>query len=417
MKTIDIISFHPGRQHNFEQAYQISSKHKSFRHLTSLYISKQMSENLGKFSKKAGNALKRRAADVASRFVDTNPIPELRLLLKRELGQHLNGVHYQARNELFQKWILRKYAPPQVCIGYDTSSWVVFEKWKGKSFLILDLSIAIPQHKLRLAKEYGLKEDFIQNITIGDAITRKYYEKELALADLILCGSEFVKSSCIAEGIAENKLVVIPYGTDLSRFKTGNETSDKNQLVKIVFVGAFGYRKGADVLLQAWEQIRKAYPEVELHIFGGVQIPEPENKERIFFHGFVNQDQLIEEMKSAHISVLPTFFEGSSLAVYQSMAMRLAVVTTENAGSIIEHGKNGFIVPYGSVLELKQSLQMLLDDPGLRKKIALQAQQDVQEYTWDNYGNKLNVLLEQVMSGSFSGRPLVQQELLSNDHQ
>ena len=27
-----------------------------------------------------------------------------------------------------------------------------FEKWKNKSFLILDLSIAIPQYKLTLAK-------------------------------------------------------------------------------------------------------------------------------------------------------------------------------------------------------------------------------------------------------------------------
>ncbi|GEO03928.1 hypothetical protein AAE02nite_15920 [Adhaeribacter aerolatus] len=402
MKTPEIISFHPGKQHNLEQAYQIAKSFKDYKHLTSLYFDEKTVQVWGNISPKIGANLKKRSAPLPASFVDTNMLPEIKMLLKRKLGYKAKNADYLDRNEIFQEWIIKNYAPPKICIGYDTSSWVVFEKWKNKSFLILDLSIAIPQYKLTLAQEYKSDAAFIQNQTKDDGPSYAIYAKELELADLILCGSEFVRDSCLSVGTDPAKLVVLPYGADLNKFSNKAGQPQNPAKIKIAFVGAVNYRKGADVVLQAWENILEEYPQAELHFYGNVQMEVPTNLARVFYHGFIHQDSLVTELKTAQISILPSFLEGSSLAIYQSMAMGLAVITTPNTGSIIEHQKNGLLVRYGSVAETTAALRQLIEDKVLRTRLAAAAQADIQEYSWDNYGKKLNSLLQRVLQKTIS---------------
>jgi glycosyltransferase involved in cell wall biosynthesis len=392
-KAFDIISFHPGKQHNFEQAVEIFKHFKNYKHITSLYFSNEIVRKWNIIHPKIGTSLKRRSSSLTSDVVSTNPFYELRFLIKRKFGGALVNEDFIKRNRAFQSWVLRKYAPPKICIGYDTSSWLIFEKWKNKSFLILDLSIAVPQYKLLLAKAYHLNEELIAKQTVHDSELYDIYQKELALADMILCGSDFVKNSCISLGVEESKLVVLPYGADLSRFSNDKPQAKASGKIKIVFVGTINYRKGANIVFEAWSKLSKEFPNAELHLYGNLEMPSPKNLDRIIFHGFINQASLIEELKTAHVSILPTFFEGSSLAIYQSMAMGLAVITTNNAGSIIEDKKNGILINYNSVEELITNLRLLIQDESFRKSLAANAQRDIRKYTWLEYGEKLHEIL------------------------
>jgi glycosyltransferase involved in cell wall biosynthesis len=392
MKSYDIISFHPGRQHNFEQANQLRKHFTSFKHITSLFFGSPVVEKWKKVLPAIGKMLGRRSFAIPSHSVDTNPVPELKLLLRRKLVYKTTYSEFLKRNEAFQKWLIRSYAPPKVCIGFDTASWEVFREWKGSSFLVLDLSIALPQHKLTLANEYGMDQSLINNLTKQDDCTYSVYEKEAQLADLILCGSDFVKQSCLSAGISEEKLFVLPYGINLERFHN-KVPQTETQTIKIAFVGYVHYRKGADILLKAWAKVMKEFAHVELHFFGRVEMDLPRNLQRVFFHGFVEPSHLAHELRSAHIFVLPTFFEGSSLAVHQAMAMGLAVITTRNAGSIVEHLRNGLLVRYGLESELVENIKILIDNPNLRKSLAIQGQIDAQSCTWDRYGDSLSRLL------------------------
>lgn len=394
MKTFEILSFHPGRQHNFEQAFQLHQNFDKFKHLTSLYFSRSMISRVYNVSDTIGSMLEKRTSLMDRSAVDVNPLPEFCLLMKRMLGYTINNADFIKRNKAFQRWIIRRYNPPKVCIGYDTSSWYVFEQWKSRSFLILDLSVAIPQYKLTLAKEYHLPATLISNHIKGDGELYDVYAKELELADLILCGSEFVKASCISFGIDEGKLRVIPYGADLSKFDYSKKKCKLSEKIKVVFVGSVSYRKGADILLDVWQELIKRFCNIELHLFGNKQIEAPTNITNVFFHGFVNQEDLVEELRTAHISVLPTFFEGSSLAIYQSMAMGLAVVTTPNAGSIIKNKVNGLLVSYGNKVELFDTLCQLITDRNLREVLAQNALKDVKQYTWYQYGRSLSSILQ-----------------------
>ena len=391
MTQSDIISFHPGRQHNFEQAVQLNRLFQNFRHVTSLHFSLSTVNGVGRYSKKLAGILEKRSSPLPAQSVNVLPVHELSLLIKRGMGRPLGPQDFVRRNEQFQKAMLQKFAPPKVCIGYDTSSWVLFKAWKNKCKLILDLSIAVPQYKKTLAASLNGKGELLDNLTQGDEHLYSIYEEEVALADVILCGSHFVKESCLSMGVPEEKLRMLPYGADLQKFSAAPQHAQKDAAgkTKIVFIGSVNYRKGADILLKAWSEIAPSFPDAELHFFGGVSIDLPADLPQVYFHGFVAQKDLVTAMRTAQISVLPTFFEGSSLAIYQSMAMELAVITTPNAGSVITQEKNGLLVPYGSFDALKEALIRLLEDKVFRSQLAAQAQKDIQQYTWDNYGVNL----------------------------
>jgi glycosyltransferase involved in cell wall biosynthesis len=159
---------------------------------------------------------------------------------------------------------------------------------------------------------------------------------------------------------------------------------------RIVFVGNISYRKGADVLLKAWEKLLMEYDFLELHFYGNVQI-DLKNLclKNTFFHGFIIQEDLIRELSKSHISILPTFFEGSSYAIYQSMALGLAVVTTPNCGSIIKNLENGVLIDYGSENQIYDALSFLINNKDIRLKLAESAMNEIESYTWDNYGEKI----------------------------
>jgi glycosyltransferase involved in cell wall biosynthesis len=392
MKSADIISIHPGKQHNLEQAEQLTQYFDSVKHITSIAFSKSTVKKWRFLPTKILNEMGKRSINSkASYHVDTYPWLELLYKWKRISRQDISNGFFKNRNRLFQKYILKKYAPPKIFIGFDTSSEYIFEEWKGKSILILDLTIAAPQYKKKLAIDYELSEDKLEKLLNGDEIWYDTYRKELELSDFVLCGSDFVRQSCLYLGVNEKRLKIIPYGANLEQFIPLIMPSNRpKKPFKIVFVGNVSYRKGADVLLRAWENLIKEYDFIELHFYGNLQIElKGFYLKNVFFHGFILQDDLIKKLSESHVSILPTFFEGSSYAIYQSMALGLAVVTTPNCGSIVKNMQDGILIDYGSEIEIYNALSLLINNPDICLGLAETAMCNIQEYTWKNYGKKL----------------------------
>lgn len=401
MKMPDIISMHPGKQHNLEQAEQLIKHFPSYKHVTGFAISTKTLSKL-KFLPPfiLKEITKRIVSEEVAHHTTIFPWYEVLYKFKIMLGNSLTyGNFFLKRNQYFQKKFLQKYEPSKIFIGFDNSSALVFKKWKGQTILILDLTIAIPQYKKKLATEYNLSQITIENLINLDDVWYDTYKTELELADYVLCGSEFVKNSCLYFGVPQEKLVVIPYGANLTKFAPKIlPEARKEEPFKIAFVGNVSYRKGADVLLRAWEAFLKKYNNSELHFYGNIQL-DINNcfLEKVFFHGFIVQDELIQQLSEAHVSILPTFFEGSSYAIYQSLALGLAVITTKNCGSIIEHMNNGIIIDYGSEKQIFDALGLLKEQRELRLKLSKKAMEDVKHYSWDSYGTKLQKFISTLL--------------------
>lgn len=212
---------------------------------------------------------------------------------------------------------------------------------------------------------------------------------EYELADAIAVPSAFAAATFSARGIAREKIIVNPYGVDLSRFQP-SETRRGGARPRILFVGRVGIRKGIPTLLRAFAPLAG---EAELHLVGPLE-PAMESvlaglpMEGVTLRGALTAAQLPGEYAAADIFCLPSLEEGMPLVLLQAMASGVASVATPACGTegMIEDRREGRIVAGGDVAALTQALADLLRDDTSRQAMAAAARQRIERgWGWDDY--------------------------------
>jgi len=215
-----------------------------------------------------------------------------------------------------------------------------------------------------------------------------YVKKSLKYIDYYIAPSNFVKKSLINEGIDEEKIFVVPFGVDIEKFKPVEK--DYNGIFRVAFSGNVNNRKGIPYLIKAWKELN--LKDAELNIYGRVY-PEVKKyltdaeKYNIKLHGFVSN--INEELPKNHIYVFPSLLEGSAKSVYEALACGLPVITTENAGSVVENGKEGFIIPIQDVESLKEKILFFYNNREMIKEFGKRARKKAEKYTWEDYGKRV----------------------------
>ena len=212
-------------------------------------------------------------------------------------------------------------------------------------------------------------------------------DAEIALADLILVGSHFVRDTFVSSGVAADKICVVPYGADPGRFTPRVAPKAATEPFTVLFVGQVGERKGISHLLESYEQFRK--PDTRLHLVGNaVQGAEVYAPWRHLYEHTPNvpQAQLPELMQSADVFVLPTLVEGMPMVVIEAMACGLPVIVTAHGPSeVVRDGIDGIVVPVGDSAALLVALQRLYSDHELRAQMSRNAIERAAYWTWDRY--------------------------------
>ena len=206
-------------------------------------------------------------------------------------------------------------------------------------------------------------------------------EREYELSDLILAGSELVRTSLINRNVDASKIVVIPYGSP-SGFDRPRLAHPEGAVLKVAFVGSDPVRKGLGLLVRAAREWGRG---VEVRVAGMVPrevrraLNAPSN---VLFLGQLTRDGVRELLWSSDIGCLPTFWEGSSLAVYEMCSAGLPVVTTPNAGYPGPAGV--MLTPAGDLGSLVAAVETLRD-PDRRRELTVVALREMQEFSWAKY--------------------------------
>ena len=82
----------------------------------------------------------------------------------------------------------------------------------------------------------------------------------------MICPTEQARDSFRAEGVPEPKLITVPNGVDLDRFRPAADRTPHP--FRALFVGQIGFRKGVPYLLQAWQRL--GWRDAELWLAGKV---------------------------------------------------------------------------------------------------------------------------------------------------
>jgi alpha-maltose-1-phosphate synthase len=223
-------------------------------------------------------------------------------------------------------------------------------------------------------------------------------EAEYSAADAITVPSEFARQSFIKIGLPAEKVVKIPYGVLLSRFRPGKPPPTDS--FDILFAGTVCLRKGVPYLLQAFQTLE--HPRKRLRIAGAIEPESMAVLERLGLDGVemlgsMSQEKLAEYMSASHVMVLPSIEEGLALVQAQAMACGCPVISSINTGGedLFQDGVEGFLVPIRSPEAIRERLAQLAADPGLRQRMSAAALLRVQGLGgWADYGEKYTAFLE-----------------------
>jgi len=118
---------------------------------------------------------------------------------------------------------------------------------------------------------------------------------------------------------------------------------------------------------------------------------------KAFMHGRVNTVELVRQLKQMDVFVFPTTFEGSSISIYQAMAMQMPVITTPNSGSVLQDRDSGLFVPVSDKAALLQAMNTMFDDVALRERLGKSAFALSRQYRWEDYKNRLSDILRETL--------------------
>ncbi|MFI5156582.1 MAG: hypothetical protein ACHQEM_10365, partial [Chitinophagales bacterium] len=247
-KHVKVLSLHPRKQHNFEQAAALAELFPDqFRHVTSMYIDPGFVTKMKKWFPSLANQLAKRSYfKLPKKYVTALPAVEWKKIWREKRNKGIHLKDYLELNEYWQKKVLKRFDPPEICISFDSISNLIFKEWKNQTKLILDLAIGLPQYRLKI--RYGETFNMGQLEEAGEEQKYLYkrYQCEIELADLILCGSEFVKDTVVYFfPDFEKKCKVLPYGVDLEKFNFSERIFKEKKDLRYAFVGRLSWRKGA----------------------------------------------------------------------------------------------------------------------------------------------------------------------------
>ena len=88
-------------------------------------------------------------------------------------------------------------------------------------------------------------------------------------------------------------------------------------------------------------------------------------------------------------SFFPPFAKARQLLFMKRLPPELPVVCTENAGSVVRDGIDGFIVPIRDGTAIAKAITTLADNVGMRAAMSESAVARAADFTVDRYGKRL----------------------------
>lgn len=234
---------------------------------------------------------------------------------------------------------------------------------------------------------HGLKKKLLM---LTDAITCR-------CATHIIPEGEGVKYDLLSNGITRKPLQVLGYGNvmgiDVQRFSRRKEIEEvaseirDNSVFTYLFVGRIVGDKGINELVSAFVRLNRTHPNTRLLLVGFFEneldpvSPEArrliEECEQIEYAGEQKGDNLVAYYAASDCFVFPSYREGFPNTVIEAGAMDLPCIVTDINGSreIIEHGKNGIIIPVRDEQAIYQSMEQMLTDEQMRKGMTEKARE------------------------------------------
>ena len=219
--------------------------------------------------------------------------------------------------------------------------------WAGYAAMKLSEQIGIPYVVTEHATLFQLHRDEISEK--NDKVIRKIFQKA---ARVICVSGAFAK---LIESYRPD-IDVVGNVVNCDAF-VPRVDSEKHRGIRFLTVcymeeEAQLYKKGIDILIQAWTEVVKKYTDVKLVIGGGGSaktkveqwVEEQGISKYVEFTGALDRKQVIQEMQSCDCFVLPSRYETFGVVYIEAMACGKPVIAVANGGP------DDFVKPFNGLL-------------------------------------------------------------------
>ncbi|MFZ6027530.1 MAG: glycosyltransferase family 4 protein [Chloroflexota bacterium] len=199
------------------------------------------------------------------------------------------------------------------------------------------------------------------------------------------------------------KVIIIPNGVDLENSPVGSPGTVVRPL-QIVCVARLIERKGQHHLIQAVKQLLDEGLEVEVKLLGtGDSLAAYQQlaaalglQAHVRFLGYVSREDVRKYCADADVFVLPSFYEGMSLAALEAMGVGLPLVLTRTGGTeeLVAEGVNGLTFDWADVQQLAAHLSLLAKDRRLVQRMGQASRQRAARYAWPAIAKEYLALFE-----------------------
>ncbi len=235
----------------------------------------------------------------------------------------------------------------------------------------------------------------------------RYFSKLLLRgADrLIACSNALAEEIEMFVPDCKPRIVAIPNGIDAQHFLDNAEPDFVlperfAERRKIVSVGAFEHKKGHDVLLRAFAEVKRTQPEACLILAGQTAGKLSETQQLVIELGLADDVLLLRDTPHSRIAAILQLCdlfvlssrwekgicgEGFAMALLEAAAAAMPVVSTASCGvaELIRDGVSGWVVPTEQPSLLAQAIEQALANPEISRCYGRTLYASVcQEFTW-----------------------------------
>lgn len=257
---------------------------------------------------------------------------------------------------------------------------------------IYDLPIAYWETGHRLLAEEAVrwpKWEFTLESTRNSVAKLERKTRELELADVVVCPSDFVVESLPAAVRSGKRIILAPFGSPESATAEPRRAGAK---LRVLFAGAMTQRKGLADLFEAVRRLRRS--DVELVVMGTPMVPlefyRREGPEFVYEPPRPHAE-VLALMQRCDVLCLPSIVEGRALVVQEAMSAGLPAIVTLNTGAadVVADGRNGFVVPIRAPEIIAEKLAWLADHRSALPVWAAEARAAAARRTWRGYVAKI----------------------------
>ncbi len=246
-----------------------------------------------------------------------------------------------------------------------------------------------------MEKQFKFKHRIAEEMRIFKAVNAQTLTSQLQLEKL----NELYEYS------ADN-IVIIEPGTDIHTYHPLAEGEKDTEITlpeKYVFcISRIDSNKGHDMLLHAFNIVRKEIPDVDLVIGGGSPTPKEREldikagmkeivdecgmQDRVHIIGYVPDELMAPYYRQSQMFVLPSLFEPFGMTTTEAMACGTPVVASKFGGikTVINTGENGVLVDPTNAEKFAGAIIDLLKNHDKAEKIGKAGAQTVKDHlSWE----------------------------------